>query len=186
MRAAGLLVLLLAALAGRAAPAFDLGRLMQLLAGTPSAEVPYVEKRYSALLSEPLVSTGTLVYRRPDVVEKNMATPREETFRIAGGELTVTRLGKQRRVLLSGEPLLAALAASLRGVLSGDAQLLGEHFRLALAGAQSDWQLELTPVDAEIARYVERIVVSGRDGRVATIEVRETGGDRSVLTTKPP
>jgi hypothetical protein len=40
----------------------------------------------------------------------------------------------------------------------------------------------MTPIDEEIARYVERIVVSGRAGRVGQIEVREASGDRSVLT----
>lgn len=187
MRAAGLLAIsLLAAPAGWAAPDFDLPRLMELLAGNPSAQVAYVEKKFSALLSEPLVSTGTLAYRRPDVVEKNMATPRQEGFRIAGDELTVTRRGKERRIALSSEPLLAAFAASLRGVLSGNDELLREHFRLDLAGTEADWRLALTPADEGIARYVERIVVAGRGGRVGSIEVREASGDRSVLTVNPP
>jgi hypothetical protein len=164
------------------APAFDLARLMQLLAQSSSAEVPYVEKKFSALLSEPVVSSGTLVYRPPDVVEKNMTVPREESFRIAGRELTVTRKGRQTRITLSSAPLLAAFAASLRGMLSGDAALLREHYRLALEGAEPAWKLEMTPIDEEVARYVERIVVSGRAGRIGQIEVREASGDRSVMT----
>jgi hypothetical protein len=184
MRAAALAILLLAAQAARAAPAFDLAQLMQLLAASPSSEAAYVEKKFSALLAEPVVSSGTLAFRRPDVVEKNMTAPRAESFRIAGQELTVTRNGAQKRIALSSEPLLAAFAASLRGVLSGNAALLGEYYRLALEGGEPEWKLEMTPIDEEIARYVERIVVTGRGGRVATIEVRETGGDRSVLTVR--
>lgn len=182
MRAAGLAFFILVAGTVRAAPAFDLPRLMELLAESPSREVPYVEKKFSALLSEPVVSSGTLVYRRPDVVEKNMETPRQESLRIAGQELTVTRNGTQKRMALSDEPLLAAFAASLRGVLSGNAALLGEHYRLALDGTERNWSLEMTPIDEQVARYVERIVVSGRAGDVRGIEVREAGGDRSVLT----
>lgn len=178
------MILLLVADAARPVPAFDLAQLMHLLAESPSAEVTYVEKKYSALLSEPVVSSGTLVYRRPDVVEKNMAAPRQESFRIAGQELTVTRKGVQKRIALATEPLLAAFAASLRGVLSGDAALLVEHYRLALEGTQSDWKLEMTPIDEEIGRYVERIVVSGSAGRVGQIEVREASGDRSVLQVR--
>ena len=183
MRATQLVILLLfAGAAWPAAPAFDLARLMQLLAQTQPAEVPYVERRYSGLLSEPVVSSGTIVYRPPDVVEKNMKVPREESFRIAGRELTVTRKGRQVRITLSSAPLLAAFAASLRGMLSGDAALLREHYRLALQGAEPDWKLEMTPIDEEVARYVERIVVSGRAGRIGQIEVREASGDRSVMT----
>lgn len=182
MRATGLAILLLFAGAAWPAPAFDLARLMQLLAQTQSAEVPYVERKYSVLLSEPVVSSGTIVYRPPDVVEKNMTAPREESFRIAGRELTVTRKGRQMRITLSSAPLLAAFAASLRGMLSGDAALLREHYRLALQVEEPDWKLEMTPIDEEVARYVERIVVSGRAGLIRQIEVREASGDRSVMT----
>jgi outer membrane lipoprotein-sorting protein len=181
-RASAVAVLLLLSGAAWCAPAFDLARLMQLLAETPSSEVPYVEKKYSALLFQPVVSTGTLVYRRPDLVEKKMATPRRETYRIAGRELTIAREGSERRMALSSEPLLAASAASLRGVLSGDAKQLGEYFRLALDGSENDWTLTMTPIDEEVARYVKSIVVSGRGGRVRQVEVREASGDRSVLT----
>jgi Outer membrane lipoprotein carrier protein LolA-like len=182
VRATGLVILSLVAGAAWTAPALDLAHLMQLLSESGSSEVPYVEKKFSALLSQPVVSSGTLVYRRPDVVEKNMAAPRQESFRIVGQELTVTRQGTQRRIALSSEPLLAAFAASLRGVLSGDARQLGEYYRLALEGTESDWQLEMIPIDEEIARYVKRIIVSGRGGRVRQIEVHESSGDRSVLT----
>ena len=177
-----MLFVVVAASAAWAAPAFDLAGLMQLLAANPSSEVVYVEKKYSALLAQPVVSSGRLVYRRPDVVEKNMTAPRQESFRIAGRELTVTRGGKERRMSLSSEPLLAAFAASLRGVLSGDARQLVEHYRLALSGTQSEWTLEMTPIDEEITRFVQRVVVSGRAGHVKQIEVREANGDRSVLT----
>lgn len=177
-----LAILLLAASTAGSAPVLDLARLMQMLAATPESQVAYTERKYSALLAEPLVSAGTLAYRRPDVVEKNVASPRAERFRIAGDELTVSREGTHRRLRLSGEPLLAAFAASLRGVLSGNAALLAEHYRLALEGTEPGWKLEMTPRDEETARYVERIVVSGRAGRVVTIEVREASGDRSVLT----
>ena len=175
-------IVLAAAGAAWAAPGFDLARLMQLLAENPSSEAAYVEKKYSALLAQPVVSSGKLVYRRPDVVEKNMTAPRQESFRIAGRELAVTRDGKERRMSLSSEPLLAAFAASLRGVLSGDAKQLLEHYRLALSGAESEWTLEMTPIDQEISRHVQRVAVSGRAGRVKQIEVRESNGDRSVLT----
>ncbi len=182
MRRAGLAILVLVAAMARAAPAFDLARLMELLAASPPGEVPYVEKKFSALLSEPVVSSGTLVYRRPDVVEKRMRAPRHESLRIAGGEITLTRNGAQKRMALSDEPLLAAFAASLRGVLSGNTALLREYYRLALDGTEGGWNLEMTPIDEQISQYVERIVVSGSGGRVRSIEVRETGGDRSVLT----
>jgi len=163
---------------------FDLVRLMQLLSLAPAAEVPYTEKKYSSLLAEPIVSFGTLSYRRPDTVEKNMTAPRNERFRITGEELIVVRNGAERRFALSSQPLLSAFAASLRGVLAGDAALLRGHYRLALEGEEQGWQLAMIPLEEDISRYVERITVSGRAGLIGQIEVREASGDRSVLQVR--
>ena len=163
---------------------FDLARLMQLLSRTPAVEVPYTEKKYSTLLAEPIVSSGTLSYRRPDTVEKSMTAPRNERFRIAGEELIIVRNGAERRFPLSSQPLLSAFAASLRGVLAGDATLLRSYYRLALEGEEQGWRLEMIPLEDEITRYVERITVSGRAGLVERIEVREASGDRSVLQVR--
>lgn len=166
------------------ADGFDLIRLMQVLAATPAAEVSFIEKKYSSLLSEPVVSSGKLSYRRPDVVEKNIESPRKERYRFVGDDLLLVRNGTEKRIPLSSQPLLAAFAASLRGVLGGDLALLRIHYRLSLEGEEPSWRLEMTPIDEETGRYVQRIEVSGRAGRIGQIEVRETSGDRSVLQVR--
>ncbi|HEX9390275.1 MAG TPA: LolA-related protein [Usitatibacteraceae bacterium] len=163
------------------AEAFDLASLMQLLAVAPEGEVPYTEKKYSSLLAAPIVSTGTLAYRRPDTVEKITLTPRKERFRISGQELTVARNGKEYRIALSSQPLLDAFAASLRGVLAGDIAQLQAYYRISLEGGEQAWRLTMIPGDEEMTRHIERILVSGHAGRIAQIEVRESSGDRSVL-----
>ena len=178
------LALLLCCPGAAPAQAFGLEQLMQRLAAAPASQVAYRETKYSKLLATPVESTGTLSYRRPDVVEKDMATPRVERFRIEGDTLSVTREGKERRVPLSSQPLLAAFAASLRGVLAGDERILRDYFRMGLDGTEAAWTLQLIPIDEEVSRYVERVSVSGRAGRISTIEVREAGGDRSVLQVR--
>lgn len=177
-------LLCLAAADAACAEGFDLPRLMQLLATTPTAEVSFTEKKFSSLLSAPVVSTGKLVYRRPDVVEKNIETPRKESYRFAGNVLVVERNGGEKRIPLSSQPLLSAFAASLRGVLGGDLPLLRNHYQLSLQGDEASWRLDMLPIDEEIGRYVQRITASGRAGRIAQIEVRETSGDQSVLQVR--
>lgn len=182
-RMLALLIAAMAILSANIAQAenFDLMRLMQLLSLAPEGEVSYTEKKYSSLLTEPVVSSGTLAYRRPDTVEKSMLAPRKERFRIAGEELIVVRKGSEKRYPLSSQPLLSAFAASLRGVLGGDAGLLQRHYHLKLDGEEQRWRLDMTPIETEIGRYVEKITVSGHVGRIEQIEVRESSGDRSVL-----
>jgi hypothetical protein len=172
---------MIAACADASAEGFDLARLMSLLSAGPDVEAPYTEKKYSSLLTEPLASSGLLVYHRPDAVEKNVLTPRKERFRFAGDELIVTRNGTEKHYPLESQPLLSAFAAGLRGVLSGDLALLKKHYQLALEGEEGSWRLELLPLDHDISRYVERILINGRAGHVQQIEIREANGDRSVL-----
>jgi hypothetical protein len=176
-------VLSLAALSASAA-GIELARLMNLLSQVTQVEAPYTEKKYSSLLNEPLTSSGMLVYRRPDTVEKNMTTPRNESYRFAGEDLVVVRNGAEKRYPLQSQPLLASFAASLRGVLAGDQALLQKHYKLALEGEEEAWHLDLVPLDQDTSRYVAHILVSGRAGQVQQIEVRETSGDRSVLTVR--
>lgn len=177
-------VILMMATSIARADVFDLTQLMQLLAATPTTEVLFTEKKYSSLLSAPVVSSGKLRYQRPDIVEKLIELPRKEQYRFVGDDLLLVRNGAEKRIRLSSQPLLLAFAASLRGVLGGDLVLLRTHYQLSLMGAQHSWRLELIPVDEGIGRYVQRIVASGHDGRIAQIEVHEISGDRSVLQVR--
>ena len=174
-------LLLLLCITSVQAQSFDLVRLMQLLNAAPTPEVPYTEKKYSSLLAESVLSSGTLAFRRPDTVEKNMKLPRNERYIITADELVLVRGNSEKRLPLSSQPLLSAFAASLRGVLTGDAELLRKHYQLTLSGEEKNWRLELVPQESSITRYVERILVSGQAGRVDQIEVRESSGDRSMM-----
>ena len=179
MRAALLAALLAFAPALHAA--FDVTALMKQLAATGEVKAAFVERKHSPVLVASIDSSGTLLYRRPDVLEKNVVKPRVERFRILKDEVVVERDGKTQRLALAAQPALAAFAASLRGVLSGDAAVLQRYFTLKVAGDEKAWTLELTPADRTVASFVERIVASGRGGRVEKIETFEASGDRTVL-----
>ena len=177
------LLLMVIANACRAADA-DLINLMKLLATMPATEVAFTEKKFSSLLAEPVISSGKLVYRRPDIDEKNIDVPRKESYRFAGDTLLLVRNGAEKKIVLSSQPLLSAFAASLRGVLGGDLVLLRNYYQLSLQGELTSWRLEMVPIDEDTSRYVQRITVSGHSGRISQIIVNETSGDRSVLQVR--
>ena len=177
------LLLMVIANACRAADA-DLINLMKLLATMPATEVAFTEKKFSSLLAEPVISSGKLVYRRPDIVEKNIDVPRKESYRFAGDTLLLVRNGAEKKIVLSSQPLLSAFAASLRGVLGGDLVLLRNYYQLSLQGELTSWRLDMVPIDEDTSRYVQRITVSGHSGRISQIIVNETSGDRSVLQVR--
>jgi outer membrane lipoprotein-sorting protein len=176
-----LAALAFAAASAPACAAFDVAALMKLLGATEEVKASFVERKYSPLLVASIDSSGTLLYKRPDIVEKVVARPRAERYRILKDEVVVERGGKETRMALASQPALAGLAASLRGVLSGDAALLGRYFQLKVGGDENAWTLELVPSGNAIRAYVERIVASGRGGRVERIETFEAQGDRTVM-----
>jgi outer membrane lipoprotein-sorting protein len=163
------------------AAALDVPGLMKLLASTSEVTKPYTERKFSPLLVASVDSAGTLRYKRPDLLEKQVTQPRKERFRILADAVVIERGGKEQRIALSSQPALAAFAASLRGVLSGDAAQLQRYFTLKADGTDAAWTLELTPSDPAIKGYVECVVVTGRQGQVSRIETFEASGDRTLL-----
>jgi hypothetical protein len=162
--------------------AFDETALLKQLAATQEVKAAYTERKTSPVLAAPLDNSGTLLYRRPDVIEKTVSSPRREQLRILPTEIVMQREGQpERRIAISSRPVVAAFAESLRGVLSGDGPALRRYFKLRVSGTESAWSLELVPTESEVARFVERIVVGGQGGRISRIETFETNGDNTVL-----
>ena len=158
------------------------GALMRRLAAVESSRATFVETRHSALLKEPLVLRGTLTYRRPASLEKRVEQPYEERVAIDGDVLLVeSRRGRKLKTSVSGSPGIAALVEGIRATRAGDLAALERHYEVSVAGRAERWSMTLKPVDAELARHVAAIVVSGSAERIARFEVREAGGDRSVM-----
>jgi hypothetical protein len=44
------------------------------------------------------------------------------------------------------------------------------------------WRMQLLPVEQKTREMVREIVIGGRDRRVTDIEMRESNGDRSIMT----
>jgi len=158
--------------------------LMQALSDVPSSRARFIETRHSALLKMPLVLSGTLVYRRPDRLEKHVQAPFAESITIEGTRVSITREGadKGRVFTLPASGPAQALIESLRATLAGDLPALERHFAVAVAGGREDWTMSLTPRDSALGAAVLRVDFAGRENRVQRIEILEAGGDRSVTT----
>jgi hypothetical protein len=170
--------------AARCAAAQDLAPadLMRRLAAVESSRATFVETRHSALLKEPLVLRGSLVYRRPAWLEKRVEQPYEERVAIDGDVLTIeNRRGRKLKTSVSGSPGIAALVEGIRATRAGDLAALQRHFEVGVAGRAERWSLALKPVDDEVARHVVAIVVAGAAGRIERVEVQQAGGERSVM-----
>jgi outer membrane lipoprotein-sorting protein len=181
-------LLLAALLAGPARAAeFELAALMEMLAQVAAAKNNFTETKHSALLSAPLVLKGTLVYARPDRLEKNIVSPYDERTLIADNNVTIDNrtLKQKRSFALTSSAAIAALVESMRATLAGDRTALERHYHVRLAGQPEAWILSLAPREQRLASLVKRIQIAGVRERLNRIEVEEAAGDRSVMLISP-
>jgi len=164
--------------------AWGLEQLMAELGRVQHSQVRFVERKYLSVLKSPLELAGRLTYDAPDRLVKRTLEPRPETLTVQADRLVIENpaRGRNRTLLLTEYPLLWAFVESFRSTLKGDQAALERFYRIALAGSLQRWQLFLTPRDPKMRALVESIAIDGHRGRIDRIEVRESNGDRSVMT----
>jgi hypothetical protein len=132
-----------------------------------TAEVGFSESRQSELLVDDLEVTGVLRQDSEGRLIREVHTPGKETQVLTSSRVEISRPdGSQRRFRLSRAPELAVLYQALSAILARDAKVLSEHFEGEVEGDSKQWQLILTPRAEDLARQVERMTVSGREGRI--------------------
>lgn len=165
---------------GMAAP-LSIAQLMSGLAQHPQGEARFTEKKYLAILDQPIDSSGQLRFIAPGRLEKHTLKPKPESMVLDGDTLTLER-GRRKRVLrLSEYPEVAGMIESIRATLAGDRQALERVYHLGLSGQLEDWTLTLVPLDPEVGAVVARIRMEGAGNEVKRVEVLQADGDRSVM-----
>ena len=136
----------------------------------------FTERKFSALLKAPVESSGTLVFRAPDYLEKRTVEPLRETVTIDGNVVTyesaAARGAQKRTFALSDAPLLAALIESLRATLAGDLPALRRHYDVSWSAPvpqvqDGGWQLTLVPRERALLDAVAKVVLRGAGTEVA-------------------
>jgi len=172
-------------LSAAASPAaIDAQGLMKMLASVESATASYVETRYSPLLKSPLVSRGTLSYRRPNWLEEHVQSPRDERFVLQGERLTIENASRSVTVNAGSAGGIAALIEGVRATRAGDLAALERDFQVTASGTRERWQLRLQPRTPALTQYVRDITISGNRARIQMIEVLEASGDRTVMEVR--
>jgi hypothetical protein len=185
---AGVLILALGAACAAAAqstapPAFD--ELLQLLAARRHGHVTFTEVQHLAMLDRPLQSSGELLYDAPDRLEKRTLKPKAQTLILEHGVLTARRGHRVHVMELRDYPQVVPFVESIRATLAGDRAALERFFRVQFDGTLGAWTLLLVPVDTTLAGAVKDIRIEGERAAVRTVEIRQSDGDRSLLSIGP-
>jgi hypothetical protein len=161
---------------------FSLDILLEQFTRINSADARFREEKRLALLEAPLVVEGTLSYRAPDYLRKEVHQPEHSLFEISGDSLRIETGKEQRTLSLDSHPLIRAFAESYRAILSGNGAILEQHFETELTGTLEDWTLRLLPRDKQARGYIAAIIISGSSGHIHTTETVEASGDKTLMT----
>jgi hypothetical protein len=162
-----------------------LDQLLHLLAQRRHGEADFSEIRYLSVLSEPLRSSGVLIYEAPDHLEQRILQPRAETVVLDHGVLTMRRGQRERSVNLAEQPQIAPLVDSIRALLAGERSTLEQHFTLRLTGSLEHWELRLEPRESALRASVREIDMSGERDAVRQVQLQARNGDRSLMQIQP-
>jgi hypothetical protein len=171
---------LLVAAASHAAP--DSDALIASLKRTAPASIAFVEVRFSTLLVEPLVVSGTLVYEGEGSLTRRVESPYREQSAIRGETVRVERDGEEPRTFaLRRAPELRGLLTGMIGLLAGDASFIGEHFAVTKTGDDQRWRLGLAPTDDRLKQRLSEIVVAGASAEPECFVIHDSQGGASVM-----
>lgn len=166
------------------APAgWSIEQLMSNLRQAGGDRARFAERKQIAILNKPLDSSGTLMYVPPDRLEKRTLAPHQENMVLEGDRLTFESPARnQRRTFsLREHPGIWALVESMRSTLAGDLEKLKRFYAVSLEGSATAWRLILKPVESDMRDVVSEIRIGGARGRIATVEIIEANGDRSLM-----
>ena len=175
-------VLLAAVAATAASAAPDSAALIARLARNPPASIAFTEVRFSSLLTEPLVVSGTLEHVADGALNRRIEAPYRESTSIQGDTVRVQRDGETARTFaLRRAPELRGFLTGMLGLLTGDGSLIEEHFNVVASGDDERWRLELVPIEDRVHARLRNIIVWGNASEPRCFVIVDTQGGTSVM-----
>ncbi len=156
------------------AHALTLAEIEQQLDPAPVLKADFRQQQHLAMLSRPLVSTGSLLLIKGHGLQWQMKTPFTSDLKLIDGTLYSNG---QTDSLPGGE----AFSRRLMMVLSGDFSALQSVFEIEVSGEPEQWTLALEPRNATLKKVLHGLSVSG--GRSPEqFRLDYPNGDYSVTT----
>lgn len=174
--AAALLGLMLVGLAGAVTPE-EIGSIVRGIDTPRDTPIPFVERRANRLLAEPLKVSGDILFTSEGTLSKKIGAPFDESVTISSKRVALQRGEKTRNLSLDRRPDIKAFYTGMQALIAGDVTALFASFDVAATGDANGWILDLAPKEKKLRKFVARLVISGKGGRVLTVRTEQPGGD---------
>lgn len=142
----------------------------------------FTQRKQMAAMKRPLVTSGRLVFSRQHGVLWQIEQPLRISYVL--GEERIVEIGAdgvRRERGIRDVPGLAQVGRIFRAMLGANSAALREQFDATVHGDSTQWEITLTPRNAQLAQFLTRLQLSG--GRfVNDISIAEAGGDTTQIT----
>ena len=168
---------------GNLPAAAGLEAVMAALAAVRRSEAEFEESKEIAGLADTLPSRGTLLWRAPSTLEKQVVEPFAERVTVSGDRLVYERGRNRQEVNLDQDPEVRALVEAIRSTLAGDLAELRRHYTVAFEGSLPGWTIRLHPLSVRVRAVVQRVEIRGAGGAITWFET--VGNESSVMRIRP-
>jgi hypothetical protein len=160
----------------------DAAALISRLAKPAPAIVDFTEVRFSPLLTQPVIVSGTLGYEGPDTLDRRVTSPYREDTEIRGNAVKVRREGEPERSFgLKRAPELQGLLSAFTALLAGDSAAVERGFAISAQGSEAAWHVTLIPRDARLSKRVQQIRIDGRSDQPRCFWILNDNNGASVM-----
>ena len=161
----------------------ELRELMLSFAQKKQKSARFKEEKFLSFLDQPLKSEGTLHFRPPDYLEKNITKPQKERLVVESDIVKIVdQQDVSRTFSLNDYPPLKELLNGIRFTLLGKIDSLAQYYELTLNGNCHQWTLILVPKSISAMDFIDRIIFLGEKDNIEKITWVETNGDFTVMT----
>ena len=151
-----------------------------------SIDCEFVQTKTMSLLEEKLVSTGRMIYRKPDELMWGYTTPVSYSFHMKGSSVTLERDGNIESFDLKDNKMIKEIARLIMGSIAGSNINDANTFSTSVEAVGREWVVTLVPKRKDALRMWSSLRLHYRpDMRCATsIEMNEPSGDLTVIEFK--
>jgi len=149
----------------------------QALSRSTTLQADFTQIRTSSLLTQPLTTTGTLVFQRPEKMAWTTLAPVRSTFVMDGSKVGMAYpdLDMREEIDLGGNPDVASLVTSMMVWLGGDLEKVSQDYTLTwIPGSPTRALLE--PKEETLSAIISSLELH-IDATPQIVEVRITEPD---------
>ncbi len=142
----------------------------------------FTETKELALLTAPLVATGTIYFIPPSRMVRVVASPGRSRLVVDGDKVRFEDETGSKGLDLSASPIARQMVDSFVVLFSGNEARLKELYEADFRTDGDAWQLHLTPRSMPLNRMVASFDMRGSGSRIDRMESVEPDGDRTVTS----